>query len=77
MSALKTLLEINSIKNGENANKILNRDSESSLFNSQQFILNIVLHASDVSTPTRKFATNLKWSKLLFEEFWEQGDTEK
>ena len=35
------------------------------------------LHACDLSTPTRNFDTLKKWTYLLFEEFFEQGDVEK
>jgi len=34
MSSLKTLLEVNEIKGGNNAGKILNRDSDNAFFNS-------------------------------------------
>ena len=40
-------------------------------------LLEFVVHASDVSTQTRKFDVALKWTKLLFEEFFHQGDVEK
>ena len=70
---MKTLLETHNITEGKNAEKMLNTETT---FNSQQFMMNYVLHAADVSTPTRKFKTQIKWTELLFEEFWHQGDTE-
>ena len=35
------------------------------------------LHAADVSTPTRPFEQTVKWTYLLFDEFFDQGDLEK
>jgi hypothetical protein len=39
--------------------------------------LDFLLHACDLSTPTRNFDTLKKWTYLLFEEFFQQGDAEK
>ena len=35
------------------------------------------MHAADVSTQTRTFDIAVEWTKLLFEEFFNQGDIEK
>lgn len=35
------------------------------------------MHACDVSQQTRSFETCEKWTYLLFEEFFHQGDLEK
>ena len=35
------------------------------------------MHAADVSTQTRTFEVAVEWTKLLFEEFFHQGDVEK
>jgi hypothetical protein len=35
------------------------------------------MHAADVSVPCRNFKLLKKWSYLLFEEFFNQGDEEK
>lgn len=48
-SALKTLVEVKEIKGGVNAEAILNRENETTMFKSQQFILEMCLHACDVS----------------------------
>ena len=48
-SALKTLVEAKAIKVGANAGLVLNRESEASLFKSQQFMLEITLHTCDLS----------------------------
>ena len=43
----------------------------------QQQILDLVIHACDLSTPTREFDCLREWTYLLFEEFFNQGDVEK
>ena len=39
--------------------------------------MNLLIHAADVSPPTRQFDLTRKWTYLLFDEFFEQGDREK
>eukprot|EP00347_Sterkiella_histriomuscorum_P011239 403373213 len=72
LSALKSLVEAKSIKNGENASQILNKENEASIFKSQQFIMECCLHACDVSQPTRTFPVVKEWTYLLFEEFFQE-----
>lgn len=36
-----------------------------------------MIHACDLSTPTRSFETLKNWTYLLFDEFFVQGDSEK
>jgi hypothetical protein len=42
-------------KEANNGNKLINHDDSSALFDSQQQILELVFHGSDVSNPTRSF----------------------
>ena len=42
-----------------------------------QNYLNILIHSSDISNPTKLFDIYFKWAKLVVEEFWAQGDKEK
>ena len=42
----------------------------------QQF-MNLLIHSADISNPTKSFNIYLKWAKLVFEEFCQQGDKEK
>ena len=44
--------------------------------NKQEF-LNLLIHSADISNPTKPFGIYLKWAKLVFEEFCQQGDKEK
>ena len=43
----------------------------------QQMLLNTALHLGDMSTQTRSFDLALKWTYLVQEEFFRQGDIEK
>lgn len=46
-------------------------------FDSQQIVLNVILHASDVSNPCKPLVVYKTWVGLIFEEFFGQGDLEK
>ena len=70
LSALKTLVDTKQIKSGVNADQLLNRENDTTLFKSQQFLLECCLHASDVSQMTRPFEVARQWTYLLFEEFF-------
>jgi|LauGreDrversion4_2_1035121.scaffolds.fasta_scaffold22794_2 hypothetical protein len=40
-------------------------------------MLDLCVHAADLSTATRPFDVLKRWTFLLFEEFFLQGDLEK
>ena len=42
-----------------------------------QKFLNLFIHSSDISNPTKLFDIYFEWAKLVVEEFWDQGDKEK
>ena len=42
-----------------------------------QPLMNLLIHSSDISNPTKPFEIYLKWAKLILEEFCIQGDREK
>jgi len=77
IAQMKLLIDTKDIKDGENAHLILNKENDQTFFKSQQFMLETCLHACDVSQQTRPFTTVTKWTYLLFEEFFNQGDLEK
>ena len=77
LSGLKSILETKSIKEGRNAEQIVNREDDVSMFKSQQFVLECVLHSCDVSQASRDFPVVREWTYLLYEEFFQQGDKEK
>lgn len=72
-----TILEKNKILNGENRELVIEKDSPKSEFNSKQTLLEFMVHSADISTQTRSFKIAVDWTKLLFEEFFHQGDVEK
>lgn len=40
----------------------------------QKLVLQLVLHASDVSNPAKRFATYMRWTDRVVEEFFGEGD---
>ena len=45
--------------------------------NDKQDYMNVIIHTSDISNPTKIFDIYLNWAKLVVEEFYDQGDKEK
>merc|ERR1711957_835312 len=41
------------------------------------FVLGSLLHASDISNPTKPRSIMLAWTRRILDEFWAQGDLEK
>ena len=39
--------------------------------------MDALLHAADVSNPIKPFKLYEGWVKVLFDEFWGQGDSER
>ncbi|NWX36221.1 PDE1B phosphodiesterase, partial [Notiomystis cincta] len=39
-------------------------------------VLSLLLHAADISHPTKQWAVHSRWTKALMEEFFRQGDKE-
>jgi hypothetical protein len=70
ISGFKQLIDQNQIKAGSNTHTLLNKENEASLFRSQQDILNIICHASDISGATRPHEISATWTILLTEEFF-------
>ncbi len=77
IALMKNRVENNNIKNGENSDKIVNKNNIDNLFNEQQEVLNYLIHIGDISHSTKSFELTYKWTCLLCEEFWRQGDEEK
>lgn len=42
-----------------------------------QNFMDLIIHSTDISNPTKKFDIYYKWAKLVVEEFYLQGDKEK
>jgi len=48
-----------------------------SKFDVQQEFMNYVLHVGDIAHPGKPWNIELKWSDLIYKEFFNQGDKEK
>ena len=73
---IKNKLQLNGIQNGKNNNNLIDTDSPS-LFDDQQEIMNFMIHTCDIGHNTKLFEVSYKWTYLLMNEFWSQGDMEK
>lgn len=73
---LKAKIELFDIENGKNIDKF-RTDDVNKKYENQQAILNLCIHAADVSNPAKPFVVYKKWVDLVFQEFFTQGDTEK
>ena len=54
----------------QNGSKIIETENSADKFSEQQKVLDFLVHACDLSTPTRKFDTLKEWTYLLFDEFF-------
>ena len=72
---LKQKISTYSIEKGNNRNKIVeNADNLNTL---QQELLEILIHACDISNPTKPYKIYNIWATKVVSEFWRQGDKEK
>jgi hypothetical protein len=56
--------------------KAISSDEELTL-DDQIALAELIMHSSDILNPARPWETCQKWTSLLFEEYFAQGDTEK
>ena len=75
-ATLKSKVDIFEIKQGKNVDKLVS-DDVSKTYENQQIILSTFLHGADISNPSKPKLVYDQWVKLLFEEFFNQGDLEK
>ena len=74
---LKIKMESFGIKNGDNVDKIMDGLDSVAIFAIQQEFLNVLIHAADISNPTKPMNVYNVWIDKIMEEFWNQGDKEK
>ena len=77
LSFLKLKLETFDIKEGRNIERIFENLDSVATFNTQQEILNTLIHTADISNPTKPLHIYKLWVDMIMDEFWQQGDTEK
>ena len=69
-------MTIDFMKEVINNRKINNKDKRKEKDIHQDY-MNLIVHASDISNPTKKFGIYFKWAENVVEEFFQQGDKEK
>ena len=74
---LKTKAQTYQIKNGKNFEKIMEDTDPVTNFNTKQEFLNILIHAADISNPTKPLDIYKLWAQRCIDEFFRQGDMEK
>ena len=74
---LKTKAQTYQIKNGQNFEKIMEDTDPVTNFNTKQEFLNILVHAADISNPTKPLDIYKQWAQRCIDEFFRQGDMEK
>lgn len=60
-----------------NENEMLINPENKTFFDDQQEIINIIIHAADISHNTKPFQISSKWTEFLTNEFHSQGDKER
>jgi len=72
LATFKRTLELKNVsKLNQNAKELLDNTSVKTKFDSQQQVMDLVLHAADVSVPCRPdFEIVREWTYLLFDEFF-------
>ncbi len=77
VNALQNLITTHQITKGTNNEKVVNKKTPATEFDSKQFILGACIHATDIGNPARPFHIAEEWTVRVMEEFWRQGDMEK
>ena len=77
LTNFKSVMASKNITNGKNQAAMIDKESATKEFDSKQQLMEMIVHAADVSTQVRPFKVALTWTWLLFEEFFDEGDLEK
>lgn len=78
LTQFKNRMESKSIKSDlHNGHLFIDKTDATTTFETQQQLLEMCMHACDLSYATRDFQIVKHWVYLLFEEFFNQGDIEK
>lgn len=73
---IKNKVLSNGISNGKNNTLLINSESDR-LFDDQQEVINFILHTCDLGHNSKSFDVSYKWTYMLMNEFWAQGDSER
>lgn len=81
LNAIKSKMEIESTNADDILNNIIydgDKNNKIAVFDAQQSLINLIIHASDISNPAKKFdGIYNEWTKRVMEEFFNEGDLEK
>ncbi len=73
----KIRLMTENIKNGEGLDKFISKQDPINLYNLKLEFLSFIIHAADISNPTKPLPIYQEWAQRCVEEFFKQGDFEK
>ena len=73
---LKKCIEKNKNKSSNSESNNTENNNKKNEEDYQQY-MNVFIHSSDISNPTKPFDIYFKWADLVVKEFYEQGDKEK
>ena len=76
VATVKNRLLSNNISEGKNSENLINIESQS-VFDDQQEIINFLIHTCDLAHNAKAFDISFKWTYMLMNEFWNQGDLER
>ena len=71
------LIENSNVCKGVHASELIDKTNPITELSTQQNLLELAMRASNFSKATRSFDLNKKWTYLMFEEFFDQGDFEQ
>ena len=76
MKVIKCIERNKNQNSNSESNNTENNNNKTSDEDYQQY-MNVLIHSSDISNPTKPFDIYFKWADLVVKEFYEQGDKEK
>lgn len=77
LSNVKTKLEFKNVNQGNYTENLVDTSNTRRMVEDQQELLSFIIHLGDLSHNTKAFEISHKWTMLLHEEFFKQGDQEK
>ena len=73
----KRRLQTENIKKGENLDKLFMKLDPLNSYNLKLEFLSFIIHAADISNPTKPLIIYKEWAQRCVDEFFKQGDLEK
>ena len=73
----KRRLQLENIKKGYNFDKLLTKLDRINSYNLKVEFLSFIIHAADISNPTKPLEIYKEWGKRCIDEFFKQGDLER